>query len=124
MNGHGVMFPVTRRQPQLMRHALLARVAAVVLLTAGFANAEAATHTVVIEGMSFQPAVIEVKAGDTIVWENKDIVPHTVTAKAPHVESGEIGMGKSWTYQAKKPGTIHYICRYHPMMQAKIVVTK
>jgi plastocyanin len=94
------------------------------VLPASFAYAAPATHTVVIEGMAFQPAVIEVKAGDTIVWQNKDVVPHTVTAKGQHIESGEIGMGKSWRYRAKKPGTIHYICRYHPMMQGQVVVTK
>ena len=40
----------------------------------------AATQTVTIEGMKFQPASVTVKRGDTVVWQNKDVVPHTATA--------------------------------------------
>ena len=44
------------------------------------ALAGAATQTVTIEGMKFQPASVTVKRGDTVVWQNKDVVPHTATA--------------------------------------------
>ena len=43
---------------------------------------KAKTHTITIEGMRFQPEVLTVSPGDTIVWVNKDIVPHTATSKA------------------------------------------
>ena len=36
---------------------------------------KAKTHTVTIEGMRFQPEVLTVARGDTIVWVNKDLVP-------------------------------------------------
>ena len=39
-------------------------------------------HTVTIEGMRFQPEMLTVERGDTIVWVNKDLVPHTATSKA------------------------------------------
>ena len=40
------------------------------------------THTVTIEAMRFQPETLTVAAGDTIVWVNKDVVPHTATSRA------------------------------------------
>jgi plastocyanin len=80
------------------------------------------THTVRIEGMQFNPARIEVAAGDTVVWTNKDVVPHTVTASQAKVESGELAPGKSWRFVAKKKGETPYICRIHPTMKAVLVV--
>jgi plastocyanin len=98
--------------------------AAFALLPAGPASAAPAVHTVVIDGMEFKPAVVHVKAGDTIVWENKDVVPHTVTAPARRVESGDVVTGTSWRWRAAGPGTIDYVCRFHPMMRARIVVAR
>src|SRR5204862_476961 len=51
-------------------------IAVVVLLLA----AASRTHTVEIRGMEFHPAELTVAVGDTIVWINRDIVPHTATA--------------------------------------------
>ena len=39
-----------------------------------------ATHTVTMEAVSFKPESLTVKAGDSIVWVNKDPFPHTATA--------------------------------------------
>lgn len=73
--------------------------AAAAVLAVPACAVQAGTHVVVIEGMAYQPAAITVKPGDTIVWRNRDLVPHTVTGAAQHVESGDIGVGKSWTYR-------------------------
>src|SRR5215813_4653913 len=75
------------------------------------------THTVTIEGMKFTPERLEVAAGDTVVWTNKDFVPHTVTASAAKVESGELAANKSFRFVAKKKGEMPYICRLHPVMK-------
>jgi plastocyanin len=98
--------------------------AAITLLTAGAALAAPVTHTVVIEGMAFKPAVLAIRAGDTVVWQNRDLVPHTVTAPAQRIESGDVAADKSWTWRAAQPGTVDYVCRFHPMMRARIVVTR
>src|SRR3954469_2972849 len=34
------------------------------------------THTVVIDGMAYSPAVTKVKQGDRITWVNKDFFAH------------------------------------------------
>ena len=80
------------------------------------------THTVTIEGMKFTPERLEVAAGDTVVWTNKDFVPHTVTASGAKVESGELATNKSFRFVAKKKGEMPYICRLHPVMKAVLVV--
>ena len=72
--------------------------------------------------MKFVPERLEVAAGDRITWTNRDFVPHSVTAKAAGIESGDLGQDKSWSHVAKKPGEIAYICRLHPVMHGVLVV--
>jgi plastocyanin len=79
------------------------------------------TWTILIKGFQFVPDQLEVNAGDTIVWKNEDIVPHTATA--PKIfDSREIAKGHSWRYVAERKGTHHYICTYHPTMTAELTV--
>ena len=72
--------------------------------------------------MKFVPERLEVAAGDRITWTNRDIVPHTVTARAAGIESGELAQGKSWTYVARRKGEIAYTCRLHPVMHGRLIV--
>ena len=91
-------------------------------LLAGTAAAQAADHAVRIEGMKFVPERLEVRAGDTITWTNKDFLPHTVTAATAHVESGELAQDKRFKLVVKKKGEMPYICRLHPSMKGAIFV--
>ena len=84
--------------------------------------AKAAAHSVAIDGTSFQPAVLTVKAGDTVTWTNKDPFPHTVTSTSGAFDSHEIAPGKSWKYSAAKKGEFAYICLLHPTMKATLKV--
>jgi plastocyanin len=86
------------------------------------AHAAPTTHTVVIEGMKFVPETITVKAGDTIVWVNKDFFPHTATAQDRSFDSLDIATGKKWQHVAKKPGTFSYVCTLHPTMKGTLAV--
>jgi plastocyanin len=72
-------------------------------------------YTVTIDGASFSPADLTVKAGDTIVWVNKDLLAHTATAKGGAFESTVIQPGNSWTFVAKTKGAFPYTCAFHPM---------
>ena len=80
------------------------------------------THTVTIEAMQFEPADLTVKAGDAIVWVNKDMFPHTATSTEKLFDSRQIDPGQSWTYRAVKKGTVPYICSLHPTMQGTLRV--
>ncbi len=82
----------------------------------------AANHTVSIEGMKYVPERLEVQAGDTVTWVNKDLVPHTVTASAAKIDSGSIAPNASWKLKARKRGEIGYVCRFHPGMRGALVV--
>lgn len=78
-------------------------------------------HLVVIEGMKFVPERLEVAAGDTVTWTNKDLVPHTVTAAGAGIESGNIAPGATWKHVVRGSREIDYVCRYHPSMKAVVV---
>jgi plastocyanin len=86
------------------------------------ALAGAATQTVTIEGMKFQPASVTVKSGDAVVWQNKDVVPHTATAAGKFDSKNIDGGGRSWTWTAGAKGRYDYVCTYHPGMKATVVV--
>jgi plastocyanin len=100
-----------------MRAALCAAALPVILAPL----AQAATHTVTMEGMQFQPAVLSVKAGDKVVWINKDVVPHTATA-AGSFDSRNIAPGQRWSWTAARKGRADYVCSYHPGMKGTVVV--
>jgi plastocyanin len=105
-----------------MKRRSLLPLSALLLAAALPLAARAATHTVVIEGMKMVPETLTVKSGDRIVWQNKDVVPHTATAKGVF-DSGSIATGKSWSHAApKKAGKYDYVCTFHPGMKATLVV--
>ena len=84
--------------------------------------AEGAVHTVVIENLQFNPSELRVHRGERIVWVNKDLFPHTVTAVAHAFDSGSIAAGASWTYVAGKAGEYAYGCTFHPTMKGILKV--
>jgi plastocyanin len=108
----------------VIRLSLVLAVACVGLLPAGRAAAagKPATHTVTMEAVAFQPAVLTVNVGDKVVWSNQDPFPHTVTSKAVAFDSKAIASGKAWTYRATKKGDFPYVCTLHPTMSGTIHV--
>ena len=86
--------------------------------TAGAAE----THTVTIEGMRFDPEVLTIEAGDSVVWVNKDLFPHTTTSKAGGFDSQQIAASESWRHTFTKKGTFSYVCTLHPTMKATVKV--
>lgn len=97
------------------------RAALLLLASALPCAALAETHTIRMENMQFVPAVVTVQRGDTLVWQNADLVPHTATATG-RFDSGAIAAGKSWSQPAPAAGSYDVICTYHPGMKAKLVV--
>jgi plastocyanin len=111
-----------KRQASSLGRLILAGFLAGMSMMASAAT-KPAVHTVVVEGMQFTPATLEVNAGDTVIWKNKDPYPHTATAESkPGFDSGEIKPGHSWRYVAKKPGSFSYDCTLHRTMKGLLVV--
>ena len=106
--------------------ALISGVATVVLLLCsaghGTAAAKPTTYTSTIEGTQFQPNMLSVSRGDSIVWTNKDPFPHTVTSKSGGFDSQQIQPGGSWTFRPSKAGEFEYLCSLHPTMKAVLRV--
>jgi plastocyanin len=101
--------------------ALAGTAVLVALLAAAPSVIGAEKRSVTIEGMTFAPASLTVKRGDTVVWENRDLVPHTATARGTF-DSGPIAPGKSWKFVATKSGRYEVVCTLHPTMKSTLVV--
>ena len=86
------------------------------------ALAASASHTVVMEGVAFVPETLTVKRGDTVVWVNKDMFPHTATAQDRSFDSKDIAPTKTWKHVAAKTGTFSYLCTLHPTMKGTLIV--
>jgi plastocyanin len=84
------------------------------------ARAHNGTVHVTIENLAFIPAEIEVKAGETIEWTNKDRIAHTATVKGGWEVM--IPAGKVATRVAEAGDNVDYYCRFHPNMKGRIVV--
>ena len=108
-----------------MRAAILAATVTVIVCVIGLTADERLkpkTHTVTMENMRFQPESLTVAPGDTVVWVNKDLVPHTATSRAGEFDSQVIQAEKSWRFTVRKKGDFAYVCTLHPTMTATLRV--
>lgn len=91
--------------------------AIVAVVTPAFAK----TITVTIENLSFKPAEVQAKVGDTIVWVNKDVLDHTATARDKSFDIVQPAK-KSVSQTLTKADSFDYYCRYHPNMTGRLMV--
>jgi len=76
---------------------------------------------VTMEQIAYAPAEISAYVGDTVEWDNKDIVVHTATARNGAWDVTIAPNGKN-SIVLKSPSTIQYYCRLHPNMTGQITV--
>jgi len=76
----------------------------------------ARAYIVEMRGFEFIPAEMTVAIGDTILWINRDPVPHTATARDSSWDSGRIEAGDSLRMVVGGEFGGEYFCVYHPMM--------
>ena len=79
-------------------------------------------HVVEIQDFQFAPNTLQVHPNDTIVWVNRDIVPHTATAKDKSWDTGVIKRGESSTVKITPGIATSYFCRFHPGMKATLEI--
>jgi plastocyanin len=84
-------------------------------------GAGAAGGTVKMAGLAFAPGTLTVAEGSTVVFDNDDTAPHTVTARAGGIDSGVLDPGKQFSLAVTEG--FDYFCSIHPSMTAKIAVT-
>lgn len=102
---------------------LLLQLCMLVLITLAVqAKPKPLVHTVVINGMQFSPANLEVSVGDTVVWINKDPFPHTATSDQAGFHSKTILPEHTWSYVATQRGMFPYSCALHENMRGTLLV--
>ena len=111
-------------------HQTAARAIAATLLVSAVTLSSSATaaptpkvHTVVISDMAFGRVPAGVRAGDVVVWVNKDMFRHTATARDKSFDV-DLAPGKSARTVVKKAASTNFYCRYHPGMTGRLVVAK
>lgn len=81
-----------------------------------------------IESLKYLPPEIDIEAGTTVIWINKDVVAHTVTHKvAPKNQlfaSPYLKTGERFSYTFETPGTYLVFCIPHPFMGQTVVVSE
>lgn len=75
-----------------------------------------------IKGMKFEPASLQIAAGDTVTFINQDGAPHTATANSGAFETPRLGRGQSAAFTFSAKGRYDYFCAIHPRMKAVLVV--
>ena len=92
--------------------------------TSNQAETEGNTHnvdTVIVQQMKFNPAELHVKVGDTVIWINEGLVPHTVKSYQDNkFYSDTLNVGASWKLAVKDSAS--YFCTIHPTMQGKLIL--
>jgi plastocyanin len=75
-----------------------------------------------IDNFSFSPQTITVKPGTTVIWTNRDDIPHTVVSDDKVFKSKVLDTDEKFTYTFDKAGNFPYFCSVHPKMTAKVIV--
>ena len=75
-----------------------------------------------IHFLAFEEPTITVSAGTTVVWTNRDDLPHTVTAEDDSTDSGFMLLDDTYSMTFNAPGTFSYYCTVHPFMRATVTI--
>src|ERR1700730_581655 len=102
---------------------------AILLLCAGSPSvmasndkASAAAAEVKIDNFSFGPQTITVPVGATVIWTNRDDIPHTSVSTEGVFKSKVMDTDEKFSYTFTKPGAYSYYCTIHPKMTGQVIV--
>ena len=87
-------------------------------------NHNPVTHEVDITGFAFDPALLDVRAGDRVRWTNRDVAPHTATARDRSWDTGTLRQGESAELEVSMDMASDYYCRFHPVMVGVLNVSE
>jgi len=80
------------------------------------AVAQDSPAVVEITKQHFTPAEIEIKAGGTVAFVNRDLVPHTATARDASFDTGTLRKDERKEIAFPAAGEFPYFCRFHRHM--------
>ena len=94
---------------------------------AGAGSAAGSAPEVVVDLVAFMPETIEVRAGSTVTWRQRDAGAHTVTSGTVQqggagvtqqpdgrFDSGQVAPGGTFERTFDQAGTYPYFCTLHP----------
>lgn len=81
-------------------------------------------HRVSMHGFAFSPATVTAAPGDTVVFTNSDVAPHTATSAAGGWDSGPIAAGASWKLVVAQGSAAPFGCTFHPTMKGTLGAAK
>ena len=94
---------------------------AVLLLTSP-ASAAPRMHVVIIDQMKFGAVPAGIRAGDAILWVNRDMFRHTATARNGSFNVDIAPGGRAKTVVRAK-GAFGFYCKFHPGMTGTLKVS-
>jgi plastocyanin len=98
---------------------------AAALTAAGVAqDVKGRRHRVTIAGLQFTPADVVADPGDTVEWVNRDLVPHTVTARDGSWDSHGLAENATWEMHITDSTVDDYFCQFHPTMHGRLVIRR
>ncbi len=90
----------------------------------GAGGASGSANGVTIDKFMFAPGTIEVPAGTTVTWTNKEDPEHSIEDEGKlFPESEALAKGDSFTFTYDTPGQFPYICGIHPYMKGTVTVS-
>ena len=75
-----------------------------------------------VDNFSFSPQTITVKPGTTVIWTNRDDIPHTVVSDDKVFKSKVLDTDEKFSFTFDKAGNFPYFCSIHPKMTGKVIV--
>jgi plastocyanin len=88
----------------------------------GATELRAPSDEVQIVDRIYQPSALTVEAGQSVLWHNTTLQPHTVTALGGEFDSGKLDGGETFSVKFTTPGTFAYKCTIHPTMHGVVTV--
>ena len=81
-----------------------------------------AAATIVMKNISFDPADLTIKVGQTVTWVNQDAPQHDVVANDGSFKSDLLDKGQTFSFTFTKAGTYPFYCSIHPQMKGTVTV--
>jgi plastocyanin len=75
-----------------------------------------------VDNFSFSPQTITVAPGTTVIWTNRDDIPHTVVSDDKVFKSKVLDTDEKFSFTFDKAGNFPYFCSVHPKMTGKVIV--
>ncbi len=119
-------------KPSVFGLALVAAATVSILTIVGCpAEGEPGANEVFMRAIAFDPPEITIQVGESVTWNNRDILPHTATSGNPGDQdlgaifrSGFLLLGGTFTHTFNEAGEFIYFCEVHPLMMrnARVIV--